>query len=397
MKFTIGKRRFAQAVRTAHTFAKAARTLRGNHGGHDADPFRYPVALAASPLGLEIFAFDGKAILTQRLPAGVSTAGSMTLDTEALRGALDGAKARDIVTFEARSEPDNAAMAECRLIDGGNETALGRMWSGISDHHRAPLGERLEARLEIPAAELAAIVAETAFAASTELTRYYLNGIFIQSHDGRLRAVATDGHRLAIRDTDVPLADTALPEDGCGERGAILPLKPLRALQRLLKGGGPATVEIWTGGIRFRCRAGEIATEFLDGTFPDYRRVTPAGRMKSAPLDLAALAKAVKAARPGDRSAGRRSIVTLNGSVTMTWFPDPWRDHWEEYPEETLLPLECCVRGHPIRFKTCHLQDAGRAFGRVATVMRYTRPGHPAMFVSPDRPELVVVQMPSRV
>ncbi len=197
---------------------------------------------------------------------------------------------------------------------------------------------------------------------------------------------------MAIRDTNIRPAEDALPDDGFDKRGAILPLKPMRALERLLKGGGSVTAEIGTGGVRFRCRAGELATKFVDGTFPDYRRVTPAGRMKSAPLDLFALAETVKAAKPGARSACRWPKATLNGKVTLTEYVD-----CHSVGEETLLPVECRIEGDPIGFDGRWLKDAGRAFGRVATVMRYTKPRHPAVFASPDRPELVVVQMPALV
>ncbi len=385
MKFTIGKRLFGQAIRTAHAFANSDRT-RQRSG------FRYPVGLVASPLGLEISAFDGDAVLTQRVPAGLSVPGSVSIDTDELRDALARANAREIVTFEAGRDPGDAAMAACRLLDGAKTTALGRAPTGRSGYCHMALGGQLEARLEVPAAELAAIVAETAFAASTDPSRQYLNGLFIESHHGRLRAVATDGSRMAIRDTDIPLAEDALPDDRLDRRGAILPLKSVRALQRLLKGGGPAVTEIWTGGARFRCRAGEVVTQFMDGVFPDYRRVTPAGRMKSAPLDLFALTDAVKAAPPGAQPGRRGLQVTLNGKVTLTEYVDRYR-----VGEETLLPVRCRIRSDPIGFEARCLEDASRAFGRVATVMRYTKPGHPAVFVSPDRPELVVVQMPVRV
>lgn len=391
MKFSIGKRLFGQAIRAAHAFSKPARTGRESYSGHDARPFLYPVALAASPLGLEISACDGKAILMQRVAAGVSASGSVSLDTHALRDALAGAKPRDIVTFEAQSDPVDATMAECRLLDGRSETPLGRAWPEGDGHPLLLLGERLEARLEVPATELAAIIAETAFAASTDPLRPYLTTLFIQSEGGRLRAVATDGWRMAIRDTNLPLAAGALPEDGNNGHGAVLPLKPLKALQRLLKGGGSVTVEIWTGGVRFRCRTGEVATEFRGGSFPDYRHAKPTGRMKSAPLDLAALAEAMKTAMPGPRSAGRWPKITLNGSVTLAWYPR------EDHREEKLLPVKCRVKGDPIGFHAYHLKDAGRAFGQVRTRIRYTRPEHPAMFISPDRPELAVVQMPTRV
>ncbi len=385
MKFAIRKQLFGQAVRSAHAFGNSA-------GTRQRTDFRYPVDLVATPLGLEISAFNGTALLTQRVPAGVSAPGSVSIDTGELRDALARANARDVVTFEARSEHGDAEMAACRLLDSGKATALGRAPTGRSGYCHMALGGQLEARLEAPAAELAAIVAETAFAASTDPSRQYLNGLFIESHHGRLRAVATDGSRMAIRDTNIRLAEDALTDDGFNKRGAILPLKSVRALQRLLKGGGPADTEIWTGGARFRCRAGEVVTQFMDGVFPDYRRVTPAGSMKSAPLDLFALTEAVKAAPPGAQPARRGLQVTLNGKVTLTEYVDRYK-----VGEETLLPVRCRIRSDPIGFEARCLEDASRAFGRVATVMRYTKPGHPAVFVSPDRPELAIVQMPVRV
>ena len=203
---------------------------------------------------------------------------------------------------------------------------------------------------------------------------------------------AGDHRTHAITEPLRTIAEDALTDDGFNKRGAILPLKSVRALQRLLKGGGPADTEIWTGGARFRCRAGEVVTQFMDGVFPDYRRVTPAGRMKSAPLDLFALTEAVKAAPPGAQPARRGLQVTLNGKVTLTEYVDRYK-----VGEETLLPVRCRIRSDPIGFEARCLEDASRAFGRVATVMRYTKPGHPAVFVSPDRPELAIVQMPVRV
>ena len=392
MQFTISKRLFGQVVRTAHAFSDSAETRRKINQGYDVSPFRYPVTLAATPLGLEISAYDGAAILTQRVPAGVADAGSVSLDILALRSALARPKARDIVTFEAHSNPSDAAITASRLLDGDKATALEGVHSGCHHDPAAQLGEHLITRLEFPATQLAAIIDETAFAASTDPSRPYLNGLFIEAQNGRLRIVATDGWRLAIRDTSIPLDELALPDDGFNGRGAILPLKSMRALQPLLKDGGSAIMEIWSGGARFHCKAGHVVTQFVDGSFPAYRRVTPAGRMESAPLELSTLADAVKAARSGARSATRWPKVTLNGHVTLTDYRDPWRHDGEE----TLLPIECHVEGAPIAFNGWHLEDAGRAFGRVRMAMRYSKPDHPAVFVSPDRPELVVVQMPTR-
>ena len=104
------------------------------------------------------------------------------------------------------------------------------------------------------------------------------------------------------------------------------------------------------------------------------------------------MADAVKAASSGSRTARHWPKVTLNGHVTLT----ARSDSGHHDGEQTLLPIECQVDGDPMAFNGWHLEDAGRAFGRVPTAMRYWKPEHPAVFVSPDRPELVIVQMPTR-
>ena len=84
---------------------------------------------------------------------------------------------------------------------------------------------------DIRARDLARLVEKTRFAISTDETRYYLNGIYlhaIETEAGRrLRAVATDGHRLARMDVE-------LPEGGMGMPGIILPRKTVQELAKLL-------------------------------------------------------------------------------------------------------------------------------------------------------------------
>jgi len=70
----------------------------------------------------------------------------------------------------------------------------------------------------IPAKDLSRLIDKTRFAISTEETRYYLNGIYVHGHDGKLRAVATDGHRLALAESPAPKGAGDMP-------GVIIPRK----------------------------------------------------------------------------------------------------------------------------------------------------------------------------
>ena len=126
---------------------------------------------------------------------------------------------------------------------------------------------------EIPAAELRRLIDRTRFAISTEETRFYLNGIYLHGVEGEkgrvLRAVATDGHRLALADAEAPKGAENLP-------GIIVPRKAVAEIRRLLD-DAPEVVEVSTSDSKIVVRAGEavLVSKLIDGSFPDYTRVIP--------------------------------------------------------------------------------------------------------------------------
>jgi DNA polymerase-3 subunit beta len=141
------------------------------------------------------------------------------------------------------------------------------------------------------AAELRGIVERTRFAISNEETRYYLNGIYLHAakHDKTpvLRAVATDGHRLAR-------VEAPLPKGAAGMPGVIVPRKTVNELHRLIE-GSDAEVEIGVSDtkIRFALDGAEIASKLIDGTFPDYERVIPTGNDKEMEVNRRIFTEAV--------------------------------------------------------------------------------------------------------
>ena len=131
----------------------------------------------------------------------------------------------------------------------------------------------------ITAAECEALVEKTRFAVSTEETRYYLNGVYLHAADDDgtqvLRAVATDGHRLARM-------QIALPEGAAEIPGVIIPRKTVAELFKLVQENGVENVEIALSEskVRFVCGSAIIVSKLIDGTFPDYDRVIPTGNDK---------------------------------------------------------------------------------------------------------------------
>lgn len=143
----------------------------------------------------------------------------------------------------------------------------------------------------LPAQELRQLIDRTRFAISTEETRYYLNGIYVhpagESGQQTLRAAATDGHRLAR-------AEVALPQGAEEIPGVIIPRKTVAEIRKLIdEFDGVVEVGLSETRIRFSFDDVVMTSKLIDGTFPDYERVIPAGNNQVLEVDGKALASAV--------------------------------------------------------------------------------------------------------
>jgi DNA polymerase-3 subunit beta len=133
---------------------------------------------------------------------------------------------------------------------------------------------------------------KTRHAISQEETRYYLNGIYLHSVESNgiqvLRAVATDGHRLAR-------AETKLPEGAEDIPGIIVPKKTVNELIKLLEDyDGEVNISLSTNKAIFEVGASKLASKLIDGKFPDYNRVIPAENDKEFETSCKDLAKSIE-------------------------------------------------------------------------------------------------------
>jgi len=152
-------------------------------------------------------------------------------------------------------------------------------------------GGDLPHEFTLTAVELRSLIDRTRFAISTEETRYYLNGIYLHAtdRDGTdvLRAVATDGHRLAS--VEVPL-----PAGAGGMPGIIVPRKTVAELRKLIdESGDEVSVGLSDSKIKFSFDDAILTSKLIDGTFPDYQRVIPEGNDKELEVDRKLFAEAV--------------------------------------------------------------------------------------------------------
>jgi DNA polymerase-3 subunit beta len=238
----------------------------------------------------------------ETLPAKVETPGAVTIPAHTLH---------DIV----RKLPDGAEiLVERKGPDGRLKVAAGRAsfeLAVLPADEFPDMGQaELPHRFTVAGGELKRLFEKARFAISTEETRYYLNGIYLHRVEGgsapKLRAVATDGHRLAQVETECPKGTEGMP-------GVIVPRKAVAELIKLIDDAqAPVEVSLSQAKIRFAVGDVVLTSKLIDGSFPDYARVIPTSNKKLLLLVNADLVKAVD--RVSTLSSEKGRAVKLNAS-----------------------------------------------------------------------------------
>ncbi len=144
---------------------------------------------------------------------------------------------------------------------------------------------------DLPVAALRYLIEKTRFAISADETRYYLNGIYFHiapNSDNKLRAVATDGYRLALCDID-------LPEDAGKIPGIIVPRKTINELQGFIENKEETVkMKLSKTMVCFESEGTTLTSKLIDGSFPDYVRIIPDKNDKVLALDKDELKNALK-------------------------------------------------------------------------------------------------------
>lgn len=189
------------------------------------------------------------------------------------------------------------AQVELSLADNSNQIKLSagrsnfRLGSLPVDDFPQMHDTGLSHRFSVSAGDLRTLIDRTRFAISTEETRYYLNGIYLHATKAGsvevLRAVATDGHRLARVEMPAPQGTKGLP-------GVIVPRKTVNEVRKLLdEVTGSIEIALGENKVRFAFGGLVLTSKLIDGTFPDYERVIPAGNDKHLEVNAKGLFSAV--------------------------------------------------------------------------------------------------------
>ncbi|MCV2872478.1 DNA polymerase III subunit beta [Defluviimonas sp. WL0050] len=246
------------------------------------------------------------------------------------------------------------------------------------------------ANFSAPAPVLRRLFDKSKFAISTEETRYYLNGVYMHVADGEsgkaLRCVATDGHRLAR-------IDAALPEGAANMPGVIVPRKTVGELRKLLDDDeAQIAVSVSETKVRFATPLITLTSKVIDGTFPDYSRVIPAGNTKRLEVDAAEFAKAVDrvATVSSERSRAVKLQLDEDRLVLSVNAPDAGAAEEElavAYGDERL----------EIGFNAKYLLEIASQVDRENAVFLFNSSGDPTLMREGNDTSAVYVVMPMRV
>lgn len=230
------------------------------------------------------------------------------------------------------------------------------------------------------------ILENTQFAMAQQDVRYYLNGLLLEISGKTLRAVATDGHRLALDETDI---DTDVQET----IQIIVPRKGITELMRLLQDDdSEVEIQISTNHIRLKNNGSCFTSKLIDGRFPDYQRVIPELSDTPVSADREELKHSLTRASilSNEKYRGVRIILSENSLRALAHNPEQ-----EEAEEE----LEVGYRGPEIEigFNVSYLLDTLSIIKSDKVKLSVLDPNSSCLVLPEDESRCRYVVMPMRL
>ncbi len=237
--------------------------------------------------------------------------------------------------------------------------------------------------LRLNKADLRRLVEKTHFSMAQQDVRYYLNGLLLETEKKRLRAVATDGHRLALSEVDL-LAPATRDEQ------LIVPRKGVLELSRLLDGDGEVEVALGANHVRVQLDGVRLTSKLIDGRFPEYSRVVPAQPKNILKADRNLFRQALQrtAILSNEKYRGVRLELAPNSVVLQANNPE------QEEAVET-LEVEYAGDAMEIGFNVNYLLDAMAAVDSEQVEFGVTDGNSSCLIREPggDRTKFVVMPM----
>lgn len=304
-----------------------------------------------------------------------STEGKMTVPARKLfditRGISEGS------TVSLKKEKDKIT-----LKAGQGTFSLSTMEAGDFPIMESPTPEQT---INVESKQLLELVNKTMFAMAHQDVRYYLNGLMLELSSNRIRAVATDGHRLALSD-----AEGQWEIDDA--RQIIIPRKAIVELSKSLKEEGncelhlaPNFLGIETGETRFR-------SKLIDGRFPDYERVIPeeGDKVLEGNRNEIKSALARTAILSNEKFRGIRMLVRDNQLLLQTQNP-------EHEEAEEIVDVNYIGQELEIGFNVNYLMEALNVLKGETFRMTMSSSDRSGVITDPEDQSSLYVVMPMRL
>jgi DNA polymerase-3 subunit beta len=232
---------------------------------------------------------------------------------------------------------------------------------------------------------LARLLEKTHFSMAQQDVRYYLNGLLLETGGNVLRAVATDGHRLALCEVKVEGGDAP-------EQQVIVPRKGVLELQRLMSGEGDLAIELGTNHIRIQLDGIRFTSKLIDGRFPEYQRVIPQDNSNALSADRGLFKSALQrtAILSNEKYRGIRLIIRDNNMVLQAHNPEQ-----EEAEEE--LGIQYTGEEIEIGFNVNYLLDALGAIESDEVTLAVVDGNSSCLLREPGKDDCKYVVMPMRL
>jgi len=315
-------------------------------------------------------------VTTALIDGGEGSDGALTVGARKLQDIL-------------RLLPENAEVSlvfeEHKLVIKSGKIRFSLQTLPADDFPRMSLSEGGGQELNLTQREFKHLLARTQFSMAAQDVRYYLNGLLLLLEGKQLRAVATDGHRLAYASLEV--------KEEYPRQEVILPRKTVLELNRLLADNDePLKISFTANQVRFAFGSVVLISKLIDGKFPDYQRVVPASLKNHLILDRQILMQAmVRAAILTNEKFRGVRVVIHNNSLRIV----AANAEQEEAQEE----IEISYQGDEldIGFNVSYLLDVLNNIHTPTVQWSFNDAGSSALISIPDEDSFKYVVMPMRI
>ena len=238
--------------------------------------------------------------------------------------------------------------------------------------------------LKLAQTDLHRLIDKTHFSMAQQDVRYYLNGMLLETDAKAMRAVATDGHRLA-------LCEFALEQKGTAQQ-VIVPRKGVLEMQRVLGHDGEVELSIGSNHIRIKVDGVRLTSKLIDGRFPEYGRVIPADPPRLVEADRDQLRAALQRAAILSNEKYRGIRLGIRPSTIVIQAHNPEQEEAEE-------ELEASYDGEELEigFNVNYLLDALAAVETEQVELGLTDANSSCLLRSPGSKDAKYVVMPMRL